>query len=338
MWADAVSSCAREHRFSGVVRVDLPGEPSSTWAFGDSDRALGVANSAQTRFGFASGTKTLTALVVVGLIDGGEIALDTRARTLLGEDLPTIDDGVTVEQLLAHRSGIGDYFDEDSDLRTNDYAMTIPVHRFVETEDYLPALGQLPSKFAPGADFSYCNSGYVVLALLAERATGRRFRDLVADMVCRPAEMTATAFLRSDELPGAAAKGYLDPDGLRTNVLHLPVRGSGDGGVYGTVDDVHRLWEALHDGRVVPARWVDEMARPRSDVPADDARYGLGLWLDAVGDGRAMVGSDAGASFTSWTSPSRATTWTVVSNVSNGAWPMVRLLGTLVDEVTVRHR
>ena len=56
----------------------------------------------------------------------------------------------------------------------------------------------------------------------------------------RPAGMADTAFLRSDELPGRAALGYLDDDGLRTNVLHLPVRGNGDGGVYTTAADVAR--------------------------------------------------------------------------------------------------
>ena len=79
-----------------------------------------------------------------------------------------------------------------------------------------------------------------MLALLAERATGRSFYDLVDEHVCRPAEMTATAFLRSDSLPGTAAIGYLG-DG-RTNVCHLPVRGSGDGGSYTTLDDVDRFW------------------------------------------------------------------------------------------------
>ena len=54
-----------------------------------------------------------------------------------------------------------------------------------------------------------------------------------------------TAFLRSDELPGDAALGYLDVDGPRTNVFHLPVRGSGDGGIYSTAADLSAFWRAL---------------------------------------------------------------------------------------------
>lgn len=70
--------------------------------------------------------------------------------------------------------------------------------------------------------------------------------------------------------------------------LHLPVRGSGDGGIYTTVADGYALWGALDDGRVVSREWYGEMTRPRSDVPSESARYGLGFWLHESGDGVAF--------------------------------------------------
>jgi CubicO group peptidase (beta-lactamase class C family) len=74
--------------------------------------------------------------------------------------------------------------------------------------------------------------------------------------------------------------GYLPIAGRsRTNVFHLPVKGSGDGGIYSTAADISALWQSLFTGRIVPARWVAEMVRPRSDVPAQSKRYGLGFWL-----------------------------------------------------------
>ena len=199
----------------------------------------------------------------------GELGLDTTARSVLGADLPLIDDRVTVEQLLAHRSGIGDYLDEDEVDDNNDYVLTVPVHELATTEQFLAVLDGHPMKYEPGERFNYCNGGYVVLALLAERASGVPFHDLVDQRVCRPAGMTDTSFLRSDELPGRAAVGYLDDEGLRTNVLHLPVRGNGDGGIYTTAADVHALWDALFAGRIVSLDTVAEMVRPRSDVPED---------------------------------------------------------------------
>ena len=89
-----------------------------------------------------------------------------------------------------------------------------------------------------------------MLALIAERVAATPFHDLVRDVVCMPAGMDDTAFLRSDELPGRAALGYIQVDGgWRTNVFHLPVRGSGDGGIYTTATDVAAFWP-----RCSPAR------------------------------------------------------------------------------------
>ena len=51
----------------------------------------------------------------MSLVDDGALELGTTARSLLGDDLPEIADDVTVEQLLAHRSGIGEYLDDDAD-------------------------------------------------------------------------------------------------------------------------------------------------------------------------------------------------------------------------------
>ncbi|MFM6847639.1 MAG: hypothetical protein ACKOVB_00860 [Terrabacter sp.] len=130
----------------------------------------------------------------------------------------------------------------------------------------------------------------------------------------------------SDELPAGVARGYLDDGGLRTNVLHLPVRGSGDGGVHTTVGDLHALWRAFFAGRVVGERWVAEMVRPRSVSPDDGRRYGLGLWLAPLGDGVVMNGYDAGVSARTAHVPSRALTWTVLSNTSNGIRPLVKHL------------
>lgn len=142
----------------------------------------------------------------------------------------------------------------------------MPVHTLATTEDYLAVLDGHAQKCAPGERFSYSNSGFVVLALVAGRVAGRPFEELVAERVFEAAGMRSTVFLRSDELPGDAATGYLWADRARTNVLHLPV-----------------------------------------------------------------VGSDAGVSFQSVQDPASATVWTVVSNTSDGAWPVARVLRETVS-------
>jgi CubicO group peptidase (beta-lactamase class C family) len=326
-----VDRVASRTRFSGVVRVDGPDGCVLELARGLACRAHGVANTPSTRFGLASATKGWTALTVLALVAEGTLELSTTARSLLGTDLPLVDDGVTVEQLLAHRSGIGDYLDEDQFDDATAYVLSVPVHRLATTEAYLAVLDGYPTAFPPGTAFAYCNGGYVLLALLAERAAGVPFHELVDRHVCRPAGLTRSAFLRADELPADVAVGYLDTDGLRSNVLHLPVRGSGDGGIHAPVDDVHRLWQALFDGRIVAADLVTDAIRPRSTTASGRARYGLGFWLGAEDDRVELQGADAGVSVRTVHRPSTGTTWTVVSNTTDGAWPVARAVEAVVD-------
>ena len=320
-----VDALAAEGTFSGVVRVDRGDEVVLSKAYGFADRRWKIPNTPDTRFATASGVKGMTALAVMSLVEDGTLDLTTTARSVLGSDLPLIDDAVTVEQLLAHRSGIGDYFDEDLPGEITDYLLPVPVHTLTETEDYLAVLDGFPTKFPPDERFSYCNGGFVVLALVAERASGMPFRELVAERVCEPAGMTDTAFLRSDELPGGAAVGYFDTEGLRTNVLHLPVRGTGDGGAYTTAADMRRLWVAVFAGRIVSESTVRAMTSPLSDSPEARKRYGLGFWLHPTTDSVILLGADAGVSFSSLHNPHEDVTATVISNWSEGAWPFGRM-------------
>jgi CubicO group peptidase (beta-lactamase class C family) len=257
--------------FSGVVRIG-----GEAWAFGLADRAHGIPNTVDTQFATASGVKGFTALVAVQTLP-----LGLRVRELLGDDLPLVDDRVTVEHLLRHTSGIGDYLDEDLHDDWEAYTSPVPVHELGTSEQYLRVLDGRPQKFAPGERFSYSNSGFVLLGLLAERAGGRAFHDLVAELVCRPAGMPDTVFLRSDSLPGTAAVGYLS-DG-RTNVFHLPVRGHGDGGIYTTAADMARFWAWFEEHP-----WFGRMT-------SGDGVYGLGFWLDPLH----LEGIDAGVWFMS---------------------------------------
>jgi CubicO group peptidase (beta-lactamase class C family) len=322
----AVDSSAVATGFSGIVRVDRGGEIEFGKAYGFAHRALEIPNTLDTQYAIASGTKGFTAVTVASLIVDGALALETTARSLLGDDLPLVGDDVTVEHLLAHRSGIGDYVDEETDVDVADYLMPVPVHELASTDQYLAVLDGHPAKFAPDERFAYSNSGYVVLALIAERASGVPFHELVRRRVCEPAGMPDTDFLRSDELPGRAALGYLEVDGVsRSNVFHLPVRGSGDGGIYSTAADLSTFWSAFFAGRIVPSDWVTELTRPRSEVPPS-ARYGLGFWLHASSAVVNLEGMDAGVSFRSVHDPDQGLAHTVISNTTDGAWPLARLL------------
>ncbi len=317
--------------FSGVVAVDVGGERLIERTAGWAHRAHRVPLRADTRLAMASGSKIFTALAVLRLVEDGRLSLDRRVRDLLGGDLPLVDDAVTIEQLLAHRSGIGDYIDEDAAGDIDDYVLDVPVHRLTSAEAYLPALNGRAQKFAPGSAFSYCNSGYAVLAIVVERVTGELFTDAVRRLVVEPAGMERTDALRLDALPADAALGYLDESGDRVNTLHLPVVAGGDGGFFTTTADLHRFWRALRAGRIVSPTTRDEMVRRRGEGEDEDVRYGLGLWLREEPEVLSIEGYDAGVSFWSAHVPADDATWTVISNTSEGAWPVARALRAALE-------
>ena len=316
---------AERTRFSGVVRVERAAEIETLAAYGLADRAHDIVMTPSHQLGTASVTKGFTALTILSLVAEGTLELTTTARSVLGRDLPLVDDEVTVEHLLSHRSGMSDYFDEPTVASSHEYVMPVPVHRLVTSEDYLPLLDAHPAVSTPGRAFAYNSAGFVLLAIIAERVANVPFHDLVAERVWAPAAMVDTAFHRSDELPATAAVGYLHEDGVRTNLLHLPVRGSGDGGAFTTVADMSAFWTALLAARIVPERWLAEMLRPRHAPAGGELGYGLGLWLH---DGGVLElhGYDAGVSFRSMHDPASASTWTVASNTGAGTGPMEHLL------------
>jgi CubicO group peptidase (beta-lactamase class C family) len=310
---------AVETGFSGVFRID-DADRSVTKAYGLADRRFSIPNTPSTLFAIASGTKSITSLALLSLIEDGVLSFDTPARSLLGADLPLIHDRVTVEQLLTHRSGIGDYLDEDQ-FEGNDYVLPIPTHRLADANSYLEVLGGYPQVFEPGAGWAYNNGAYVVLAIIAERATGVPYHQLATNRVLVPAGMNRSGFVRSDDVPGDAATGHVHATGTQTNTLHMPLLGVGDGGLYSSADDVASFWAALTSGRIVSSTMVERALQP---LPAVDGfRYGMGFWMPMEGPTVQMEGSDPGVSFRSTHDPSRARTVTVLSNTGDGAWPLV---------------
>lgn len=312
--------------FSGVVHVSRGDEVLHAQGYGLADRAHDVPCTPEHRFGLASIAKGFTALTVASLVEQGRLRWDTPARAILGADLPMIDDRVTVEHLIGHTSGIGDYLDESASGEITDYVLTLPPHVLDDTEAFLPMLDGHPQVSEPGAEFAYNNGGFVVLALVAQRVAGTPFPDLVAERVFAPAGMTEAGFPRSDEPAADLATGYLDAEGVRTNVLHLPVRGSGDGGAAATARDLAAFWQALLGHRIVRADTLVALVQPRQVVEDEGMRYGRGFWLGLDDATIVLEGYDAGVSGRTWHDPASGITVSVLSNTSDGAWPVLRAL------------
>lgn len=324
--AAEIRRLADEIDFSGVVRLEREGQVVGQFARDYACRAEKIANRIETRFAVASATKGLTALTIASLIESGELTLDTRARELVGDLLPLVDDRVTIAHMLSHTSGVGDYIDEEALGDGDDHTLAVSAHTLEKPSDYLPLVAQHPQVSSPGERFAYNNGAFVMLSIIIEGITGS-FHDAVAERVLGPAGITKGGFFRSDDLPADTALGYLKNG--RTNVFHLPVIGAGDGGIYLTLSDISSFWSAFFSGRIVSGAMVEQMTTP-VHMSEEGRGYGLGFWLHDHGDSVALEGADAGVSFRSLVRRSGGMSYTIISNTTTDAWPLIRHLVEVV--------
>jgi CubicO group peptidase (beta-lactamase class C family) len=336
--SDAIHRQHEREPFSGVVSIRERGEVVIEQGFGWAHRAEHLPNTAETRFGIASGTKTLTSVAVAQLVEQGRISFDARLVDCLDVPLPRFDPGVTLHHLLTHSAGIPDYFDE---ALMDDYEALWrerPMYAFRTPRDFLPLFAHLPMRAPPGTRWAYNNAGYVLLGLVVERFSGMPFTTYVERHVVRACGMAASGFFAMDRLPGGTARGYLPADdgGWRTNVYAVPVIGGADGGAFSTAGDVAMLWDALLGRRLVGAATLERMLAPhvRTEPERDDRHYGYGIWIRQR-DGRpaayAMVGEDPGVAFSSTYDPGTGVLCSLFGNTVDAAWAMLRAIAPVVE-------
>jgi CubicO group peptidase (beta-lactamase class C family) len=337
--ADSFHAYATELGFSGVLALFERGELVLQGAFGFRDISNGTANSGDTRFGIASGTKLFTALGILRLVEGGEITLSTTASSLFDKPPSYIDASATIEDLLCHRSGIFDYYDEELIEDFDTFEVSIPWHKLETPSDYLPLFESQNPKSAPGEQTSYSNGGFVFLGIIIEKLTGERYRDFIKREILDRAGMGRSGFYAFNELPPDTAFGYIvDGDHYRTNIYQLPIRGGGDGGMYTTARDMYKLWGTLFRGELLDEELLTAMTAPHSR-PWDAIDYGLGVYLPSVlgHPAYAITGSDAGVGFSSRYIPSLDLQYSVLSNRTDGNVEVAKRLGDRV-ETAIRAR
>ncbi len=323
-----------EDAFSGVISVRQGDATLYERAVGYADRSNRVPNTLATRFGIASGTKFLTALAVGRLIAAGRLSYWARLNDCVELNFPRYSPEITIRHLLTHTSGIPDYYDEEKVTDFDNFVLNVPCYELRGPRDYLPVFPDDEMKFEPGARFSYCNGGYILLGVVIEEMSGIPYREFVAREVFQAAGMGRSGFFAFDRLPDETALGYIEEaGGWRTNIYNLPIVGASDGGAYTTVGDLAKLWQAFWAFTILPKELVGAYAEPyvQAGRAGEHKYYGHGLWIregEAALGGRGrevyMEGIDAGVSFMSGVNRDTRLQVTVISNTTEGAWPALR--------------
>lgn len=299
-----------------------------TLAQGYADAPNERENNIDTRFGTASAGKAFVAVGVMQLVQKGLLQMDSAIGDVLDWDWEQIDPEITVRQLLCHTSGIPDYFDESVMDDYEELWVDFPNYRVRRNADLLPLFIHKPMMYPRGQKFQYNNTGFVVLALLMEKVTGQIFDVYLREHVFGPAGMHDTGYYEMDRLPRNCANAYIWDEArqeYRTNIYSIDAKGTGAGGAFTTVGDVCRFWQALLDGRLLPANLVADMWTVHAQD--DGAQYGLGFWLRDGGAAVEFMGSDPGVSFLTRLERSSGRIAVLVSNYGDNVW---KLMGEII--------
>ena len=170
------------------VLVLRDGRPAVRRSYGLADLEHGTAASPATNYRLASITKQFTAAAILLLNEAGKLHLDDPVRKWLPE-LPDATESVTIRNLLTHTGGLADYEDSvpDDAPRVHD----ADVLRILATQNR--------TYFKAGSSYRYSNSGYSLLALIVERASGQRFARFLHDRIFEPLDMQATVALEDGD-------------------------------------------------------------------------------------------------------------------------------------------
>jgi len=274
-----------------VVQGDLVW--ADAWGWADRDTRVPMSTASVSRTGSIS--KTVTALLMMRLVDQGVVGLDDPVERHLPEFARVRDqrpgaDVVTLRHLASHTAGI---------VREPDWRGSVVGPLNAWEDRVLESLQHTSFDSIPGARYQYSNIGFGALGLALSRAADRPFMAMVREEVFRPLGMTGSEFVVADgELAPRLATGYTRSrdGGISSDLPTREHAGRGykvpNGGVYSTVADLGRFLGAI--AGVPGLRVVSDAGRRAMttiQTPESDERgYGLGLSIQRDDAGRTLVG------------------------------------------------
>jgi len=271
-----------------AVGVERAGQVLFEKGYGAADVAAARPITPQSRFYMASVSKQVTAMAALLLVEDGRLRLNDPVRKFIPE-LPAYADGVTVAQLLNHTSGMRDYFTVGALSGLGDD------HVYTEAGVLDLLKRQQALNFAPGSEFLYSNSGYVLVSIIVQRVSGERLDDFARKRIFAPLGMSASRF-QHDHTAAVPdkANGYRGRVGAWT-VANSNLDVVGDGGLYSSVDDMLR-WLANLDRPKVGAQALGVMRTSARLNDGSPSGYGMGLettifrGFEVVQHGGSLVG------------------------------------------------
>jgi CubicO group peptidase (beta-lactamase class C family) len=262
----------RQDAPGACVMVIKEGEVVYKKAYGMANLEEKTAATTRTNYRLASVTKQFTAMAIMMLAERKKLSYDS-VLTDFFTDFPAYGKQITVRQLLSHTSGLIDYED------------VIPKETTTPLKDR-QALDLLKQQketyFTPGSKYQYSNSGYALLALIVEKASGLSFATFLEKNIFKPLGMDETvAYEQGVSTVHNRAYGYrAGSNGFERKDQSLTSSVLGDGGIYSSVEDLYKWDQALYTNKLVGVEAIKRAFTPVAKTSGASAGYGFGWYIE----------------------------------------------------------
>ena len=263
-----LQTASKKNKFNGTALVAQNGKIILARGYGYSDKIRQKFNDTATIFQIGSITKTFTAAIILRMKDEGRLSLTDK----LTKYIPDYPEGneITIENLLTHTSGIPDY------LASKDYAKENFIEP-IEMDTLISFFKTQKRLFGSGEKFSYTNSGYILLASIIEKITGRKYEQIVRELIFDPLQMKHSGFDFRNYPDSNKAINYdnINKRKLFSQAVFDSTHAPGCGNIYSTVMDLY-LWDrALYSDVLLNPATLQKAYTPFK------SKYGYGWFIDS---------------------------------------------------------
>jgi len=235
---------ATVNNFSGSVLIARDGNAVLAKGYGYANIEWQIPNTPQTKFRIGSITKQFTSMLIMQLREQGKVKLEDSVCVYVAP-CPEAWRPVNIHHLLTHTSGIPTYTGQKAWQEKNMVPLT--------TDQVMAFVRDLPLEWVPGEKYAYNNSGYFLLGLVVEKATGKKYEDALGEMILTPLGLKDTGYDWSRTILPKRASGYSGRGKALVNAAALDMQQPySAGSLYSTVEDLLKWDQALYTTTLLP--------------------------------------------------------------------------------------
>ena len=254
---------------SYAVGVRIGDEVVTARGYGLADLENAVPASGETVYRIGSLTKQFTAVAIMQLVEQGRLTLDDDLAKLV-PSCSTEGHTVTIHHLLTHTSGFGSYTQQPEFEWKSRLDLT--------NGEVIDLINRERMAFIPGEDQRYSNSGYYLLGMVVEAASGQSYGEYVEEHIFRPLQMAGSSYCHERPIIKHRAAGYSLDGSAVVNDEPISMNPPGAaGGLCSTVLDLLRWQQALTDNELITAASFDRMMTPAILNDGSVTPFGYGL-------------------------------------------------------------